>query len=104
LIFSWVIQKLYLVMDNFSPHKHPNVTSWAATSKVEPVFLPTYPSWPNWIEPGLAALRYFALNGTGHQTHAGQADAIGGYIRWRNARAEPKRDFGPKLVIRTWTR
>ena len=24
-------------------------------------------------------------------------------IRWRNARAEPKRDFAPGSVIRTWT-
>lgn len=56
------------------------------------MFLPTYWSWLNWIEPEFAALRYFALNGTGHRTHAGQGDAITGYIRWRNARAEPKRD------------
>jgi hypothetical protein len=28
---------------------------------VELVFLPTYSSWLNWIEPEFAALRYFAL-------------------------------------------
>ena len=54
-----------MVADNFSPHKHPKVTSWAAKNNVELVFLPTYSSWLNWIEPEFAALRYFAFNGTG---------------------------------------
>ena len=45
-------------MDNFSPHKHPKVTGWAAENNVELVFLPTYSSWLNWIEPEFAALRY----------------------------------------------
>jgi transposase len=99
----WPGQKLYLIADNFSPHKHPDVRAWTAASNVELVFLPTYASWLNWIEPEFAALRYFALNGTDHHSHAEQADAIAGYIRWRNARAEPKRGFAPDSVIRTWT-
>ena len=99
----WPGQKLYLIADNFSPHKHPEVTSWAAANDVELVFLPTYSSWLNRIEPGFAALRYFALNGTDHRTHAEQGDAIARYLRWRNARAQPKRNFAPGSVIRTWT-
>jgi len=42
-------------------------------------------------------LPYFALNGTDHRTHAEQGDAIAGYIHWRNTRAEPKRNFAPRL-------
>jgi transposase len=99
----WPGQTLYVIADNFSPHKHPNVTSWATAHRVELVFLPTYSSWLNWIEPEFAALRYFALNGTDHRTHAEQGHAIAGYIRWRNARAEPKRNFAPNSMIRTWT-
>ena len=30
-------------------------------------------------------------------------DAIAGYVRWRNARATPKRNFAPRSVIWTWT-
>jgi hypothetical protein len=67
------------------------------------VFLPASASWLNWIEAEFAALRYFALSGTGHRSHAEQAEAIAGYMRWRNARAEPKHDFAPESVIRTWT-
>jgi len=59
-------------VDNFSPHKHPKVTGWAAENNVEMVFLPTYSSWLNWIESEFAALRYFAL-GTDHPTTPGKA-------------------------------
>jgi transposase len=99
----WPGQKLYVIMDNFSPHKHPKVTGWAAANNVELVFLPTYSSWLNWIEPELAALRYFALGGTDHRTHAWQGEMIDRYMRWRNARARPKTNFAPNSVIRTWT-
>jgi transposase len=99
----WPGQKLYLVVDNFSPHKHPTVTSWAAANNVELVFLPTNASWLNWIESEFTALRYFALSGTDHRTHAWQGQMIDRYIRWRNARAQPKRNFAPNSVIRTWT-
>ncbi|MFD7978463.1 hypothetical protein [Streptomyces sp. NPDC059071] len=51
----------------------------------ELVFLPTYGSWLNWIESEFAALRYFALDGTYHRTHAEQNAAVAAHIRWRNA-------------------
>jgi transposase len=99
----WPGQKLYVICDNFSPHKHPNVTGWAAGNNVELVFLPTYSSWLNWIESEFAALRYFTLGGTDHRTHAWQGEMIDKYMRWHNARAQPKTSFAPGSVIRTWT-
>lgn len=30
-------EKLDVVLDNFSPHKHPNVRAWAAANDIEPV-------------------------------------------------------------------
>ena len=68
----WPGEKLYVVCDNFSPHKHPDVRAWCAANQVELVFLPTYGSWLNWIEAEFAALRYFALNGTDHRSHTEQ--------------------------------
>lgn len=50
-----------------------------------------------------AALRSFALGGTDHRTHAWQGEMIAAYMRPRNARAQPKRNFAPKSVIRTWS-
>ena len=100
---QWPAGTLYVVLDNFAPHKDTKVTSWAAASDVELVFLPTYSSWLNWIESEFAALRHFTLSGTDHRSHAQQGDAIARYMRWRNARAEPKRNFAADSVIRTWT-
>ncbi|MET7966245.1 transposase [Micromonospora sp. NPDC005305] len=86
-------------MDN-SPHKHPEVRAWCAANQVELEFLPTYGSWLNWIEAEFAALRYFALNGTDHRTHAEQDAAIGDYIRWPNQRARPKTALATDSKIR----
>ncbi|MFI9310955.1 transposase [Streptomyces triculaminicus] len=83
----WTGEKLYVVLDNFSPHKHPDVRVWAAAHDIELVFLPTYGSWLNWIESELAALRYFALNGTDHRGHSEQNAVIAAYIRRHNAKA-----------------
>ena len=91
---------LHLVVDNFSPHKHPEVRAWCAANQVDLVFLPTYASWLNWIEAEFAAVRYFALNGTDHRSHAEQDTAIGDYIRWRNQRARPKTGFATGSKIR----
>jgi len=99
----WPDQKLYVVCDNFSPHRHAAVRGWCAANDVELVFVPTYSSWLNWIEAEFAALRYFALNGTDHRSHAEQNAAIAGYVRWHNTRATPKVNFATDSPIRTWT-
>jgi transposase len=99
----WPGEKLYVVCDNFSPHRHTRVRAWCAAHEVELVFTPTYGSWLNWIEAEFAALRYFALNGTDHRSHAEQNAAIAGYVRWHNNRAQPKANFAPDSPIRTWT-
>ena len=46
------------------------------------------------------ALRYFALIGTDHHTHAEQDTAIGDYIRWHNQRARPKTGYATNSKIR----
>lgn len=91
LCVRWPGEKLYVVLDNFSPHKHAKVREWAAGHQVELGYLPTYGSWLNWIEAEFAALPYFALNGTDHRSHGEQNAAIAAYVRWRNNRAEPRR-------------
>jgi transposase len=37
----WPGEKLYIVLDNFSPHKHADVRAWVTDNNVELVFLPT---------------------------------------------------------------
>lgn len=96
----WPDQRLHLIMDNFGPHKRPEVLAWCAANDIELVFTPTNASWLNWIESEFAALRYFALNGTDHRSHPEQDAAIGAYIRWHNQRTHPKRDFAINSTIR----
>jgi hypothetical protein len=79
----------------------PEVTTWCDHNDVELVFIPTHASWLNWVEAELAALRYVALNGTDHRSHTEQGQAIGAYIRWRNANTGPKRGFAMKSKIRS---
>ncbi|MFI0425298.1 IS630 family transposase [Spongiactinospora sp. 9N601] len=99
----WPGERLYVICDNYSPHKHAEVRIWAQANDVELVYLPTYGSWLNWIESEFAALRYFALNGTDHRSHEEQNAAIAAYVRWRNRHAAPKVSFAASSPIRSWT-
>lgn len=77
----WPGQRLHLVLDNFGPHKRTQVLTWCQANDIELVSTPTNASCPDWIESEFAALRYFALSGTDHRSHAEQNAAIGAYLR-----------------------
>jgi transposase len=87
-------EKLYVVLDNFSPHRHAEVRAWATANDVDLVSPPPYGSWLDWIESEFTALRYFALNGIDRRTPQEQHAAITVYIRRRNARGRRKTRFG----------
>ena len=86
--------RIAIVLDNFSPHlstkKDGRVGEWAAANNVELAYVPFYASWLNRIEAQFTALRYFALDGTDHESHAAQASMIRRYIIWRNRNAQDK--------------
>ncbi len=92
--------KLYVICDNYGPHKKAEVTRWCADHDIELVYTPSNASWLNWIESEFQALRYFTLDGTDYPDHAAQEAAIAGYIRWKNKRAQPKRHFAVRSKIR----
>ncbi|WP_432752025.1 hypothetical protein ACE1OA_00955 [Streptomyces sp. JL2001] len=85
-----------------SPAQAGQALAWVVDNGVELIFLPTCGSWLTWIEVEFAALRYFALNGTGHGSHDEHA-TIAAYVRWRSTRAEPKTNLAPDSPIRAWT-
>jgi transposase len=98
LAFCRYLRSLYppevgmaIVLDNFSPHlstkKDSRVGDWAAANNVEFAYVPTNASFLNRIECHFNALRYFALNGTDHQSHEEQNSMIRRYIVWRNRHA-----------------
>jgi hypothetical protein len=83
--------RIAIIGDNFSPRlttrKDQRAGAWAAADNVEIACTPTNCSWLNRIEAQFTALRYFALNGTGHATHKEQRSMIRRYIIWRNNHA-----------------
>lgn len=83
------------MLDSFSPHlstkTDTRVGDWAAANNVELAYVPFYGSWLNRIEGQFTALRYFALDGTDHNSHAEQASMIRRYIARRNRHAHDKR-------------
>lgn len=83
--------RIAILLDNFSPHrttkKDSQVGEWAEANNVEFAYVPFYGSWLNRIEAQFTALRYFALDGTDHNSHAEQASMIRRYIAWRNRHA-----------------
>jgi transposase len=89
--------RIAIVCDSFSPHlttaRDRRVRAWGVASNVEIACTPTDSSWLNRIEAQLTALRYVALDGTGHASHKEQASMIRRYIIWRNNHAydEPLR-------------
>lgn len=86
--------RIAIVLDNFSPHlatnKDHRVSEWADANNVELAYTPHYASWLNRIEAQFQALRYFALDGTDHPSHAEQARMIRRYIAWRNHNAQDR--------------
>ncbi len=76
--------KLYIVLDNFSPHKAREVSEWADQANVVLVFTPTYASWLNRIEAIFSGVRYFALGNSDYRSHDDIRSAILGYVSWRN--------------------
>jgi transposase len=83
--------KLYIILDNFSPHKKAEIKAYAKENDIELVFLPTNASWLNRIECEFTALRKFALENSNYQTKKEQGRAIRRYIIWRNKHPKDQR-------------
>lgn len=85
----WPGEKLYLVCDKLSAHRHPTVLAPAAADEAEVVFLPTSGPWLNWIDSRARGLRCFTPRHRSH-SHTEQNAATHAYLRRRDARAQPK--------------
>ncbi|MBU7010862.1 MAG: transposase [Theionarchaea archaeon] len=81
-------ERLYIILDNFSPHKTEKVLTWAEENNVELVPTPTNASWLNPIECHFGPLKKFAILNSNYKSHKEQARAIRRYIAWRNREAK----------------
>jgi transposase len=96
--------RIGIVLDNFRPHQmrkdnknDQRVRNFVETNNIELAYVPFYASWLNRIEAQFTALRYFALDGTDHESHEVQARMIRRYIAWRNRHA---RDAKLQEIVR----
>lgn len=78
---------IYVILDNLSANKTPQIRAWATKNKVELCFTPTYASWANPIEAQFGPLRTFVTGNSNHPNHVVLARALQAYLRWRNANA-----------------
>jgi len=80
-------QRIYIVLDNFSPHRKKEVFEWCDTNNIKLVFIATNASWMNRIECHFAPIRTFVINNSDYQSHKAIAKAMQNYLRWRNRNA-----------------
>lgn len=84
-------EKLYIILDNFSPHIKEDVTTWCKKNHVDFVFTPTNASWLNRIECHFTALKKFAIKNSNYKNHKELGSAIRRYLIWRNKNTTDKK-------------
>jgi transposase len=81
--------RIYLIADNLSTHKTPEVRAWAEHNNVELVFTPTYASFLNRIECHFWAINEFVVNNADYTDWDTFKKAMADHIHYRNG---PHRD------------
>ena len=93
--------KLYLVMDNFSPHLTDEVDEWLEQNNAERVPTPTNASWMNRIECHFTPLKKFAIANSNPKDHTELGQSIQKYIKWRNRNPRKKKILDIQKKTRT---
>lgn len=81
-----ITERLYIVMDNFSPHKKVEIEDWLSESNVEIEFTPTNASWLNRIECQFTEMKKFVFECTDYKSHTEVKSATYKFLRYRNKR------------------
>lgn len=81
-----VKERIYLILDNFSPHRRPEVRRWARKNKVSLVWTPTNASWMNYIECQFTEPKTFVLSNSFYKSHSALQHDWKKFIIYRNKR------------------
>jgi len=81
-----VKERIYLILDNFSPHKRPEVRRWARDNKLSLIWTPTNASWMNHIECQFTELKSFVFTNSYYKSHQEVKAAMGNFLNYRNRR------------------
>lgn len=77
--------RLYVILDNWSPHKKAEVVHWARRNRVSLVYTPTDASWLNPVESIFTGIHYFVFDNSDFADHTEINLALRRYVSWRNA-------------------
>jgi len=83
--------RIWIVLDNLSAHKTPDILAWARANNVRLQFLPTDASWLNRIECQFTHLKKNVLTHCDYPTFDSMRHAIQRYLRWRNSKVSRQR-------------
>lgn len=89
-------EKLYIILDNFSPHKRKEIRRWARHVNVKFVWTPTNASWLNRIECQFTELKKFVFTNTNYNLHEQVKDATYKFLRYRNTRNKKRKQINLK--------
>ncbi|MBI2486815.1 MAG: transposase [Deltaproteobacteria bacterium] len=84
-------ERIYLVLDNFSPHKRKEIRRWIRQNNVTLVWTPTNASWLNRIECQFTEIKKFVFDNTNYQTHQALIKALNKFITYRNKRNKKRK-------------
>ena len=77
-------RKIFIVLDNFSPHKKEEVVDYCDDNNITLVFTATNASWMNRIQCHFTPIKHFVINNSEYANHDEIAKALREYVRWRN--------------------
>ena len=83
--------RIWIVLDNLSAHRTPEIRAWARRHNVRLQFLPTNASWLNRIECYFTHLKKYVLTHCDYETFEHMRRAIQRYLYWRNRRLTRQR-------------
>ena len=86
-------ERIYLILDNFSPHRRKEIRKWAKNNMVKLIWTPTNASWLNRIECQFTEIRKFVFDNSNYKSHCEVNLALRKFITYRN-----KRNLKRKLI------
>jgi len=83
--------RVHLILDNFSPHKVPQIEAWCRANNVHLIWTPTNASWLNPIECEYGPVKEFVIRNSDYANHRELSNALDRYVRYRNKRSRKNR-------------
>jgi len=86
-----VKERIYIILDNFSPHRRAEVRRWARKNNIIFVWTPTNASWLNKIECQFTELKRFVFHNSDYKSHAEVRTAMIKFLRYRYSRNKKRK-------------